>query len=297
MLSLIKYDPTCAVMSRAAGRALVGSANFSILNAAARVVRQKIFGVRQGSGIDGFNDMKAAELEDAENTANLEEQGHATPTNPLETAGLLLAIATQVSKDLEDHATTVVMPISGKEALNPWEVAPTLKQSFTQQQKMTTKVNVAVIKAEAEAMGVEVEVVESILKQRDEANAKFLKDHESDIFDVIDGLTVAGYEDAEEFEDKLPAISWLRLFAAVDNALVRTREREATNYLLRGREYSKGNVGLIDIQRRLLWEEYDAYMAKASNKASLDEAFARGATMPKLQSRPKPAVQAAKISQ
>lgn len=300
MLALIKFDPSRPVIARAAGRGVVGSANFALRGLCERILRQKRFGggekVTEASGIDGMNEEAADGAAIAEAARIREEQGHDTGMPMSEQAALLKLVRDAINEDLIEHAAQKPMLTDPNKTMpDMFHVGAAFEESLDW--ALRQKVNLpsmSRIEAEAKALNVTVEDIKRIVTERHVSNLQFLRDNKEDIISTYHGLVAYGadghaygYGDAVAVFDRLPAMTQLRLYKAADTGLYKQRDKEIGWHLGisprpagMNAEDCAGNVTIIDGTRRELLLEVAELMKKPAFARDYDEARSRGANPP-----------------
>ena len=290
MLNLIKVNEICPTIGRSAGRAVVGSINFQLVNAAIRHIKREMFGVPVDGtpDIDAFNTNQSAIDDETESAQARVEQGFTIPEDPLVLASLLKIIANNIADNLEDNAGRVRSLSTNKMLPNPYDIAPTVEQSFEQQLKLQPTISKAVIKAEAAELGVSEEEILSAQTKRQDAQTRFLKENKALILETVRNLHWKGDEnmDADLAFDRLPAMTRVRLASKADAGLLRAREREIVSYVQFGREDAKGNIKLIDGTRNELLDEVHNWMQIPNFKREYNDVLERSNQAPVFGKRP-----------
>lgn len=290
MLAKLRFDPSRPIIARAAGRALVGSLNFTIASLIQQHLRRERFGasVPEASGIDGLNDAAADAAADVEAGRVREEQGFAITADPLELAARLKLVRDSVAGDLLKNAGRRQMATRPGETFpDPFHIGASFAESLDFQLRTQPRMaSEAALRAEAKALNVSLDDVKAALTARHVRQINLLRDSRDDIERIYGELTPKGsdghplgVEADEEVFAKLPAIVQLRLVAAADKGLFRARQRELELHFA-GRSEAAGNIALLDGTRRELLAMVNRWMEKPQFKAELDDATSRGANQP-----------------
>lgn len=296
MLNLIKFDESRPIIARAAGRAVIGSANFSMRSLCEAILRQTRFGtpVVEASGIDGHNEEISREAEKQEEVRARIEQGHDVEMPLMEQAGLLKVVRDAINSDLIDHADQKALITDPSKTIpDPFHVGGTFEESIEFQLRQTVNMpSKAMIEAEAAALNVSVEDIHRAVIDRHARQISYLKENKADIISMYHSLRPIGPDghpwglmDAIAVFDRLPAMTRLRLYKSADTGLFKQRDREIQRHLgvSKGSERSgdaAGNVALIDGTRRELLLEVAELYKNETFKRDIERAQARGANLP-----------------
>lgn len=311
LLNLIKYDEGFPMIARSAGRSIVGSINFTLIMAAQAKIRRDTNGVPVASlddpdpvnSIDNANEAVNAANEEAEARRVRREQGFevdemdtegnvsefaSTPEDPMLLATLLKIIAEEISTDLLHNAGMVQLLSSGKMVPNPFDIAPTILESFERQLKFVTVPDTARVVAEAKALGITPAEVLQALAAQNASQLLFLRQNRTDILAIIRNLHWKEDTDmdADIAEDRLPAINQLRLLKSAEQGLFSARSREITGYSRFGRVDAPGNILAIDGTREKLHDEFESVLKDPRRKAELRDLKSRGIQLPVMNKRP-----------
>jgi hypothetical protein len=292
LLSKIKYDPGFPLAARTAGRALVGSLNFSISNLIQQHLRQQRFAAtgaepEEVPTIDDANDLEAEKAEKAEEQRTRAEQGFAVPQDPLDTASKLKLIRDAINADLLEHAARVPMATKpGYTLPDARHVGANFAESVHFQSNMEFRPNRAQAEAEATVLGRSVEEVLAAQMSNHEMSQRFMKEMVPDILTVYDTLTAMGtdghalgLEDANAVFTKLPAINRERMVAKVDAALYRAVQTEVQRHL-RKRPDAMGNIGLLEGLRREIRDAWTIEAGRPEVRKELKDSEDAGASRP-----------------
>lgn len=298
MLHIIKVNKSYPITGRTASQAVIGSLNFSILNQAARAIRQSVYGVpvdnAEEPSIDKFNEEGADQEAQTENARVVHELGFANAMEGPELARLLKSVRDSIAADLEKNCGYVNM--AGVTTPDPRTLGQTMQSSFASQLKMQPKTSEADIKASAALLRLSEEAVRaSIAASQKQQSNRFLTSKSEDILAWVEALD-SNPEDAESALEALPAVVRLRLYTAADKALVKLWDRQVSDFTNhRRQEDALATIGLIEGDRRLLWEELDMMLAGSAFMNEVNEAAERG-TVVNFAARPAPAVAPSKVT-
>lgn len=284
MLDNCKWNAAMPFVCRAAYRGVISSINFTLITSAQTMLRQEQTLNPGIGGIDGYNEFLASLNERDEEVRSQEEQGLVVQLNPRELGGMLKVVRAYLDEELRANASEVILALTNKRVLNPFEIGDTIENSLARLISRTPRELTAHMKLEAKALNKSEEVIFEALKRQQLNNAAYLATNRELILDIIEKMTFEDPNDltAEAVWDRLPALMQLRLYAAADNGLYFESDRQAQRYILRGVQECKSNVGLVDGERRILRKEIEAFVAQPKIRRELSEAHAGGAVMPTL---------------
>jgi hypothetical protein len=307
LLTKIRINTSYPFLGRAAGRSIVGTLNFTIVNAAANELRKRTNGVpvlpvdldplmaKYGNTLDNRNEQDELSRSAAHDQQLREEQGFATKLDPMELAGRLKVIRDAIAEDLDEHAGLMRNPLDprGGTFKNPYDVAPMIEDSFQRQLKQQPRVNEVMIRAQADALDIPFEDALRVTKAGQEAGLRFLKDNRDELMVLIQTLSASAPDgslmstaDAEDVFETLPAIQKARLYVAADRGLWYERDR-VIRMLMNGHPDAAGNRKLIDGLRIDIHGEFERIMRQPDFRREIDEAVQRGAKWPVLLDLPK----------
>ena len=304
LFNRIRFDPSMPFVARAAGRSIVGTLNFAIVNLAAQELRNRRFGQTAVEGgehadgdapsneptLDARNEIDQNEVQGDKVEQQLrDDQGFEVGVEPLVLASQLKFIRDVIADDLDANAGLRRNPLNGKLMKNPFDLAQPISESFARQLALAPRVDMSMITKVAKVVGLTPEDVIRVVEQRHKSANKFLSDNAAELFSIIDNLGTPIGDDGHPFEpaddesvlDRLPALNQARLIVAADRGLWYERERQVQGYM-RGNPNALGNIGIIDGVRKQLHNDYAIFMAKPHMRTEIEEAVNRGAAWPVL---------------
>lgn len=304
LLNRIKFDPSMPFIARAAGRSMVGTLNFAIVNLVSQELRNRRYGetvaeVNQNPegelsttppNLDDRNEIDVNEKQGREVENQLrEDQGFDVGMEPLVLASMLKFLRDTIADDLDANAGLRRNPLTGKLMKNPFDLAQPISESFTRQLALAPRIDMTIAGKIAKVVGLTAEDVVRVAEQRHKNANKFLQDNAAEMFSIIDNLGSPVGDDGHVFEpsddetvlDRLPAMNQARLIVAADRGLWYERERQVQGYM-RGNPNALGNIGIIDGVRKQLHTDYAVFMSRGPIRQEIEEAVNRGATWPQL---------------
>lgn len=317
LLQKIRVNKSYPFVGRAAGRSITGTLGFLISNIVASEIRKRTTGVpvedaglspskvdallaKYGNTVDARNEQDEASRGAAHLDKLREEQGLVVNADPMELAGKLNIIRLSIAEDLLANAQMMVNPLDPKGSTypNPYDVAPSLDESFERQVSQQPRINEVQLKAQAAALNLPYEDVLRVTRARQEAGVRFLKAHKEEILSMLATLGASdsqgnqlSTDDAESVELGLPPIQRARLYVAADRGLWYERDR-AIGLYMRGHPDGEGNIKIVDGTREEIHADFNRLMRTDSWKRSIEDAVARGAQYPVLLALPSKATTA-----
>lgn len=348
LLKCTEINSSFPFAGRAARREMIRGLNFTIANLMTGVVRQRALAamapqtVNPGQadienpypkvdlqplvdkfGLDKVNTLDERNEQDAnthgtEVAGDLREEQGLQPVkaDPRILAGKLKVIRDALAIDLEKYAHPIPNPLGrpGETYLNPYEIGEPLLVTLEKQIRRPVQVNRDLIRAQAEALGLDPIDVERIQLRQQEASLRFLKENRAEIVRMVESLqafkpaegkdgdanrvvheiddryepTLASVEDLEL---DIPAIHRARLYVNAERGFFYERDRWISAMIRRHPEAAT-HLKILDGCREAIHKAFDMLMQNPRIAAEISAEVLQGATYPTMFDLPKPQTEA-----
>lgn len=300
-LKAMKFQSGEAIISRSAGRAVVGMLNAQIINLIGLHLRSQRMGAPVENPTIDTHAETVGEVEgEAANEKRSEEQGGALPREkPLVTAGRLKLLRDSIDKSLRANCGMRELPLAGKDGRvqlvpDEFHIGQSIEATMAFMCSSVQEVSPQVVKEQAAALGITEDEVKKALANRPAARQQFLFRNKDEILGAAktlapedkDGLLMSVDNDQAAF-DLLEPITRSSLMACADRALYKAWQREIQRHV-DGQIDAMSNIGLLNGIRVQLREEFREWMKDNAFYRSYNEAIERGAKSPQFGALPTP---------